>query len=57
MLRRSGGLTQDQLAHSMGMTPQHLSAVERGVGNPTVAMIYALADALDVEVADLLPPR
>jgi len=47
-------LTQEQLADQAGVTTEHLQRIERGVGNPTLATVYALADALAINVTDLV---
>lgn len=54
-IRTGAGLTQRQVAERAGVTPEHLQTLEGGTGNPTVASLYALADALGIEVKDLLP--
>lgn len=53
--RTSNGLTQEALAHQAGLAAPHLQRLERGVGNPTVATLFALADALQITVHDLIP--
>ncbi len=35
--RKAKGLTQEQLSERTGVAQQHLSELERGHGNPTVA--------------------
>jgi len=52
--RARAGLTQEQLADQAGVTTEHLQRIERGVGNPTLATVYALADALAINVTDLV---
>jgi transcriptional regulator with XRE-family HTH domain len=49
------GLTQEAAAAAAGLTPQYLSDIERGNRNPTLATVYALADAFDCTAAALLP--
>lgn len=55
-LRQERGLTQVQLAELSGISQPHVSALERGVWEPRLATIMALARALDVQPGDLLPP-
>ena len=50
-LRKSKGLTQDELASRLCITSQAISKWERGVGLPDVTIFPALADALGVSVA------
>ena len=48
------GLSQEALALDAGMKRSYLSDLERGVRNPTVRALGRLAEALDVEAAELL---
>ena len=41
------------LAERAGISTQYLSNIERGKENPTLDMLFTLADALKVELADL----
>ena len=56
------GLTQEVLAQLGGMTRTHYQQIERGwwhrgtPSNPSLKVVVRLAQALDVEVGDLLPP-
>ena len=50
------GLTQAELAEKSGVSQPHVSALERGAWEPRLATIMALAKALNVEPASLLPP-
>lgn len=52
--RRLAGLTQVDLAASIGIIRTHLSLIETGKTNPTATTIGALAIALGVGVANLL---
>ena len=49
-MRKSSGLTQEGLAGESGISPQHLSRIERGVCSPTTRLLHKLARALDVEI-------
>jgi transcriptional regulator with XRE-family HTH domain len=53
--RTTAGLTQVALAELAGLTAEHIQKLERGVGSPTLASVYALADALRRPIGDLLP--
>ena len=53
MYRDRAGLTQAALAEKIGCTPQHVSAIERGVKTPTLETFVAIANALHVQT-DLL---
>ncbi|MGR4009862.1 helix-turn-helix transcriptional regulator [Leucobacter sp. 1207-22] len=60
--RLDAGLTQEQLAHRAGLTRTHYQQVERGYckknepANPSLKLLVRIAQALGVEVAELLPP-
>jgi transcriptional regulator with XRE-family HTH domain len=54
-LREEAGITQEQLAFTSEMHSKgHLSSLEKGLVMPTVATLKAIADRLDVLVADLV---
>ena len=55
-LRLARGLTQTQLAELSGVSQPHVSALERGLWDPRLGTLLAMARALNVEPADLLPP-
>ena len=48
--RREAGLTQTELATRSGVQQAAISRVERGVGNPTLALVEALASCLGVRL-------
>ena len=47
--RKLKGMTQEQLAHEVGMERGYISDLERGQRNPTVRALGRLAEALGVE--------
>ena len=51
--RHERGVSQEELAFQSGLDRTFVSAVERGVRNPSVLSVYALADALEVQIAQL----
>ena len=53
-LRNDKGLSQAKLAVTAGMDPATLNRLEQGKGNPNLRTLERVADALEVEVADLL---
>lgn len=54
-LRESqGGMSQEDLAHTAGISPNYLSGIELGQRNPTLAVLGALAAALGVALSDLV---
>ena len=54
--RRQAGLTQAQLAGRLGVAQSGISRIERGERPVTVEMLQAIAEALEVEPAQLLDP-
>ena len=49
------GMTRRQLATASGTSERYLAHLEAGTGNPTLAVLAVLAEALDVAVAELIP--
>jgi transcriptional regulator with XRE-family HTH domain len=52
-IRNRKGLTQDQLAEKMEISPKYLSSIERGRENPTLDTLIKLSDSLDVKISDI----
>ena len=52
-------ITQRELAEAISCTPQHISAIERGVKSPTLETFVAIANVLrvppDVLLQDVMP--
>ena len=53
--RAKRGMTRRQLAHASGASERYLAQIEAGAGNPSVVVLAAIAEALDVPISDLLP--
>jgi XRE family aerobic/anaerobic benzoate catabolism transcriptional regulator len=53
--RARAGLTRKQLASVSQTSERYLAHLEAGAGNPTLGVLSALAEALDLAVADLIP--
>jgi transcriptional regulator with XRE-family HTH domain len=53
-LRTEKGWSQEELADRAGLHRTYVSGVERGVRNPTITIVAALAKALSVPPAELL---
>jgi XRE family aerobic/anaerobic benzoate catabolism transcriptional regulator len=49
------GMTRKQLAAASRASERYLAHLEAGTGNPSLEMLYAIAEALDLAPADLLP--
>ena len=53
-LRQSQGLSLDELSRRACVSKSMLSQIERNQANPTVAVVWRLANALRVELSELL---
>jgi transcriptional regulator with XRE-family HTH domain len=49
--RLEKGLSQSQLAQAIGTKQANISKIEAGLGNPTLAMIWKIANTLELEVS------
>jgi transcriptional regulator with XRE-family HTH domain len=56
-LRQARKLSHDELSKLAGVSKSMLSQVERNLANPTVAVLWRLATALGVGLADFLSPE
>lgn len=52
-IRSQKGMTQDQLANKMGISPKYLSSIERGKENPTLDMLINLSESVDVDLGKI----
>jgi transcriptional regulator with XRE-family HTH domain len=48
--RKTLGLTQQQLAESLGVTPQHISVIEQDKRTPSLSSLARMAEQLGVTV-------
>lgn len=48
------GLTQEQLAHEADIQRNYVSLIERGVNQPTITILFKLADALNCSPSSLV---
>src|SRR5882672_3239997 len=53
-LRQAQALSLDELSRRAGVSKSMLSQIERNQANPTVAVVWRLANALRVDMAELL---
>ncbi len=53
-IRRAQGVSQEELAHRSGLDRSYVGCVERGERNVSIDNIAALAQALNVQVFELL---
>ena len=51
-LRKSRGLSQEELAEKIGVEPQHMSRLEIGKSYPSLDRLEKIAIALDVPLKD-----
>lgn len=54
-LRQERGLTLDQLASQAGISPSHLSRLERNQADPSFYVAASLAQEIGISLSDLLP--
>lgn len=52
--REKRGYTQEQLAEIVGLSPMHISVIERGVKPPKLDTFVRIANALGVSANELL---
>ncbi|MDT8906342.1 helix-turn-helix transcriptional regulator [Pseudomonas prosekii] len=52
--RKDAGLTQEQLAHEADVQRNYVSLIERGVHQPTVAVLFKLAKALKCQPSSIV---
>jgi len=55
-LRSEKSITQEELAERCGVFRTYMSRIESGLANPTLTVLYTLADAFEVPIADLFTP-
>ena len=55
MGRAKRGMTRRQLAEDSGTSERYLAQIESGQGNPSVIVVRSIAQALDTQIAELLP--
>jgi len=53
-VRQKSGISQSQLARLSGVSRTMINHLERGIRNPSVVVVHALASALDVDLAKLI---
>jgi len=55
--RRALAMSQEELAHQAGIDRTYASQIERGIGNPSLRVIFAIAQALEVDLSELLSAK
>lgn len=51
-LRSHAGVTQDELAYSIGLSRSYLAEVETGKRNISIVNLERIVDGLDITIAD-----
>jgi DNA-binding XRE family transcriptional regulator len=55
-LRKDMGITQEKLAHQIGLDRVTIGYIEQGVRTPKLSTLFAISKALDVPIQNILPP-
>lgn len=53
-LRHAKGMTQEELAERAGLSARYVGAIERANKSASVSVIGRIADALEIEPAELI---
>ncbi len=53
-LRKSKGLTQKELAFATDVSISQISRIERGLINPTLSTLHAIAESLEISLEELV---
>ena len=54
-LRKEKKISQEEISLRAGLTRSYIGRIDRGKINISLATLYKLAEALEIEAADLLP--
>lgn len=54
LMRETAHITQEELANSVGCTPQHIGAIERGIKTPRLDTFVIIANTLGTSADTLL---
>lgn len=55
IVRKSKGVTQEEVAAKVFMHKNYIGLIERGERNPTIRTLYKLSKALKTNASELLP--
>ncbi|MFZ1418425.1 MAG: helix-turn-helix transcriptional regulator [Burkholderiaceae bacterium] len=55
-IRKTRGLSQEDLAFRCGLDRTYISGLERGKRNPTLKILWIIANHLNISIDELLPP-
>lgn len=56
-LRKEMGLSQEELAFECEIDRTYISKVERGIANPSLLVLFKIANVLKVEIKDLIKKK
>lgn len=51
--RKDKGLTQEEVAFSVGVSPTYIGFIEQGRRNPTILNIYKISKVLNIKLNEL----
>ncbi|MBU8770286.1 helix-turn-helix transcriptional regulator [Cytobacillus oceanisediminis] len=52
-LRKTNGITQEELARKIGVTRNYISRIENGASNGSISVLYNIAKVLGVKISDI----
>ena len=53
-LRKEHNISQEKLAELSGLHRPYISSLEQGFRNPTIATLYSIANALNIDISYLV---
>jgi len=56
VLRAMRGITQNELAQSLGVSRQTVNAIEKGKYNPSLDLAFKLAEYFETTIEDIFTP-
>lgn len=56
-LRSNAGISQEELAFRVNISPSYMSAIERGITDSTISTVKRLSKALGIEITELFKFR
>ena len=56
-IRKQKNLTQIELAVAVGIDRSYLSEIENGRANPSISILYAIADVFEIDIIELFTPE
>ena len=52
-IRKTLGMTQDELAFYSNISPSYMSAIERGISDTTISTAKRISKALNIDIKEL----